>query len=74
MMGDDRIITNRRLIQQIVHCASEALAVVENDEDPKCAVDDLEQAAELIQKVLPSLRLEAGFGAKSPADRVKFGR
>jgi hypothetical protein len=55
-MSDTRRVTTRRTIQQIVHCAEEALSVVERDEDPRCAVDDLEQAAVMIERVLSALR------------------
>ncbi len=47
-MTDERVITTRRTIQQIVHCAEEALGVIEREEDIRCAIDDLNQARELI--------------------------
>lgn len=52
----NRDVTLRRNIEQIVHCAEEALSVVEQCEDLRCAIDDLEQARALIQEVLPKLR------------------
>lgn len=55
----NREITLRRNLQQIVHCAQEALSVIENDEDMNCAIDDLQQASQLINDtVLPKLRKE----------------
>jgi hypothetical protein len=37
----NRVITIRRLLEQIVHTAQEALSVYENAEDLNCCVDDL---------------------------------
>lgn len=45
----------RRNLEQIVHCAKEALSVIENDEDPEHAENDLRQAASLIEIVLKRL-------------------
>jgi hypothetical protein len=56
MQGNRPVVSLRRTVQQIVHCAKEALAVVEAHEDCGNAVGDLEQAQQLIQVVLPLLR------------------
>lgn len=45
----------RRTLQQIVHCAEEALSVVENEEPLAHAENDLRQAAALIELVLEKL-------------------
>ncbi len=55
-MKNERTVTLRRMIQQVVHCAEEALSVVERDEDTRCAIDDLEQAEMLIEKCLADAR------------------
>ncbi len=55
-MTDERVITTRRTIQQIVHCAEEALGVIEREEDIRCAIDDLNQARELIDTALRKIR------------------
>lgn len=41
-MSDDRLTTPR--LEQIVHCAEEALSAHVNYEDPRHVVDDLMQA------------------------------
>jgi hypothetical protein len=47
-----RLVTIRRTVQQIKHCVDEALAVIENEEDAGCAIDDLQQAYVLIEVAL----------------------
>jgi hypothetical protein len=50
----------RRTLEQIEHCAKEALSVVEHEEDPRLAIEDLHQAQELIKYAIPELvRLKA---------------
>lgn len=49
-------VSIRRNLQQVVHCAVEALSVVEHDEDWRCAVDDLQHARGLIDEVISRLR------------------
>lgn len=50
-------ITLRRTLQQVVHCAQEALSVVENSEQSVLALEDIMQAQQLIQEgVIPRLR------------------
>lgn len=51
-MKNDRNVTLRRMIQQVKHCAEEALSVVERDEDMRCAMDDLKQAEMLIRECI----------------------
>jgi hypothetical protein len=51
-MGRDRNVTIRRNVQQAKHCVEEALSVIETNEDPRCAADDLKQAAILIEEIL----------------------
>lgn len=46
---DDRTVTLRRTIEQARDCVSEALSVIEHDEDPRCALDDVVQAAQLLR-------------------------
>jgi hypothetical protein len=54
----DRNVTLRRTLEQIVHCCEEALSVEMNDEDLRCAVDDLSQARNLIvDTALPQLEI-----------------
>ena len=55
-----RNVTIRRNVQQVVHCAKEALSVIEADEDLGSAVDDLNQCQILLAEILPKLRREAG--------------
>jgi hypothetical protein len=54
-----RNITIRRNVQQVAHCALEALAVIERGEDLGCAVDDLTQCRMLLDEIIPKLRREA---------------
>jgi len=50
-------VTMRRSLEQTKHCVEEALSVVrEEEEDIGLAVDDLEQAASLIQMLLPKMK------------------
>lgn len=44
-------ITLRRNMQQIVHCAIEALSAHEHNEDPFVVLADLDQARGLIEMV-----------------------
>ena len=52
MAQGDRQITLRRTIEQAIHCLVEAGSVLENNEDPSCARDDVVQALELIRAVI----------------------
>lgn len=47
--------TLRRTLEQAKHCVEEALSVVMNDEAPKSAIEDVEQARELLGDVLDRL-------------------
>ncbi len=49
-------VTLRRNLQQIKHCVEEALSVIEHGEDHRPAIEDLEQAAQLLKDVLPQLK------------------
>jgi hypothetical protein len=49
MATDDRNVTLRRNIEQAIHCLTEAHSVLKNKEDPRCAADDVWQAAELLR-------------------------
>jgi hypothetical protein len=50
-------VTLRRTLQQVLHCVSEALAVIEHDEHPEHALADADQAEQLLREhVLPELR------------------
>lgn len=71
---DDRRITTRRTVQQIKHCVEEALAIIERNEDARCAVDDLDQAGALIAQVLKTLRAEAKAGSYSASAPVTVSR
>lgn len=53
-----KIISIRRNVQQVVHCAKEALSVIEAGEDIECAIDDLNQCKLLLDAVLPKLKRE----------------
>lgn len=55
-LGDEREVTVRRTLEQVVHCAQEALSIVENTEDGRCAVDDLLQARDLIDVAVSAIR------------------
>ena len=49
-------VTLRRNMQQIVHCAIEALSAHENDEDQFVVLADLDQARGLIEIVTRRIR------------------
>jgi len=51
---DDRIIMPRITLEQIKHCIQESLSAHLNDEDPRCIVDDLNQAKKLIENIMPT--------------------
>ena len=44
----DRDVTLRRNMQQVLHCVQEALSVIENQEDLRCALDDICAAQDLM--------------------------
>ena len=46
---DDRRVTLRRTLEQVLHCVEEALSVVEHGEDARLARDDVEQASTLLR-------------------------
>lgn len=54
-----RDVSLRRTIQQVGHCVAEALSVVEKGEDRRCAIDDLEQARQLIDVALKRIAKES---------------
>ena len=49
------ITTPRRSMQQIIHCAVEALSAYENNEDPRHCVTDLQHTRYLIDHVLKTV-------------------
>lgn len=49
-------VTLRRNMQQIVHCAIEALSVYENNEDLNVVLEDLDQAKGLIEIVTQRIK------------------
>jgi hypothetical protein len=51
----DRDVSIRRTLEQLVHCCEEALSVVMNDNDLRCALDDLDQADKLALAVRPRI-------------------
>ncbi len=55
----DRIVTPRRLMEQTLHCVKEALSIYENKEDYRCALDDIEQAQELLVEVKKTIKAMA---------------
>ena len=58
---DDRRVTLRRTLEQVLHCIEEALSVVEHGEDARSARDDVEQATSLLQgKVKDDLQVIIG--------------
>lgn len=74
MMKSNRTVTLRRMVQQVKHCVEEALAVVENTEDTRCAIDDLEHARALLDQCIADARdyaMARGLGgprsAQAPA-------
>lgn len=52
MPSENRNVTLRRTIQQVIHCLEEAESVLGYDEDPRCAADDIDQAQRLIEQVV----------------------
>jgi hypothetical protein len=54
-MGDNRITSIRRTLEQVVHCAQEALSAYEHDEDSRHVRDDLMQARDLIDHALKTV-------------------
>ena len=46
-MSEERDVTVRRNLEQIVHSAQEALSAWSHDEDPRCVMDDLWSVQEL---------------------------
>ena len=65
MPKDDRLTTPRRTLEQIVHCAQEALSAHQNHDDPRHVVDDLWQAKALIDQVLTTFFIPMARGASS---------
>ena len=65
MQDDNRVTTLRRNMQQIVHCAVEALSAHENNEDPRHYRDDLQHARMLIDSVLKTI-VPMARGAERP--------
>jgi hypothetical protein len=63
-----KIVTPRRLAQQIVHCATEALSAIEHKEDPRHVVADLNQARQLIDEVLKTYGSMARGAARGDPD------
>jgi len=57
MPTQPRDVTLRRTVEQVKHCVEEALSVIERSEDSRCALDDLQQAAQLLtERVIPTLK------------------
>jgi hypothetical protein len=54
-MIDDREVTTRRTLEQIVHTAQEALSTFQAKEDLRCVVDDLHHAKGLIDHALKTI-------------------
>lgn len=52
MGTDDKNVTLRRNLEQVIHCLTEAASVLEHKEDPRCAADDVWHAQELLRKVI----------------------
>ena len=63
-----KIVSMRRLMQQVVHCAQEALSAHENHEDPRHVCADLDQARELIGEVLKTYTPMAKGAARGDTD------
>jgi hypothetical protein len=73
MIPGGRRVELRRTLEQIMHCSREALSVVENGEDPRCALDDLGAAVSLIADVaVPALRQLAEMFPE-PASQAEEG-
>jgi hypothetical protein len=64
MLSDKRLIQPRRTLQQIKHCVEEALSVIENKEDPRCAYDDLIAAQDLIAHILKTVIVPMAMGSE----------
>ncbi len=71
MPDDNRITSLRRNMQQIVHCAVEALSAHENNEDPRHYRDDLEHARDLIIHVLKTVKPMADGAARATGDKPR---
>lgn len=71
MPDDNRLTTLRRNMQQIVHCAQEALSAHEHGEDPRHCMEDLQQARQLIDHVLKSVVPWARGAARGTGDSTK---
>jgi hypothetical protein len=68
-MSDNRLTTVRRNLEQIVHCAEEALSAFKHNEDPRHVRDDLLQASQLIAHVMKTIEpmsRGAARGTESP--------
>ena len=66
-----RNISLRRSLQQALHCLQEALSVIDNKEDPRCALDDVEQAHGLLTgTAIPSLQARVR-GAEASLARME---
>ncbi len=55
-MAERLFTTPRRSMQQIIHCVEEALAAHEADEQSGHVIADLEQASELIDRVITTFK------------------
>ncbi len=54
-----RNISIRRNLEQAKHCLEEALSIVNNKEDLKCALDDVKAARDLlVEVIIPRLQIE----------------
>lgn len=66
-----RLTSIRRTLEQIVHCAEEALSAHSAKEDPRHVRDDLDQARQLIDHALKTygpMARGAGDDAEVPED------
>ena len=62
LMSEKRQVSLRRNLEQAKHCLEEALSIVEQNEDMNCALDDVEQAAQLLREaIVPKLKIAAGL-------------
>lgn len=53
----DRAVSVRRTLEQAGHCIDEARSIVERSEDIRCAIDDVDQAIQLLREnVMPGLK------------------
>jgi len=57
--------TIRRLLQQLVHCVTEASEIIAWDEHPEHATNDLEQARNLCNEVLRRMRARISENPKA---------